>query len=1468
MKRLCVVLLVLWILIGGLGLQFTQEAKSGSVPPQVLNVRLNGQPSQIFVFSAVPILTLTATIDDSSTGGSLIVGANYTIGPANWPGIPMNATDGSFDNMTEDVTATVANPGVAGSWRYCVYGMDEAGNFDIITENCADLTIQDDAAPAVSLVAINGLPFQTYSLSSVPLLTLTARIDDSATGNSKIIGANYTIGPQNWPGFPMSPSDGFFDGPIEDVNTTIPNPGQNGSWSYCVYGEDEFGNSDTTGGVCANLAIQDDLPPIVSSVLLDGQPVLGILVGTPSVVLTANLDDGSTGNSDIKNASYYTNPPWQTGPMDLTNPPTSPIEDFNITLATDGLPTGAYQACVVGADIFNNLASPVCADLTVSVPDSQPPEILNVLLNGQPSPSYGLSAVPILTLTGTVDDSTTGNSIIGGANFTVGPGNWPGIMMPPTDGAFDEPTEDVTATISNPGLTGFWRFCIYGWDVIPNYNTLGSCASLDIFDDLAPDVMNVLLNGMPSVAVIEGSVVTLTATGDDSSRGNSNISHMNYTIGPINWTSSTPMAATDGIFDEPTEGATVGIDTTGWPIGIHTICVNAMDDSGNRNDSCLNFATLDVLPADTTPPLIANVLVNGFSVIGVVAGNVVMLTATINDVLTGDSDILGANFTIGSGNWPGTPMSPTDGLYNTSVEDVFAPIDTTGWPLGPYEIWVYGCDANFNCNIVGNFATINIVAESIPPLISGVLLNGLSSQTYGLSAVPTLTLRATVDDSATGNNNITGANYTIGPFNWPGTPMIAIDGFFDEVAEVVSAIIPNPGMAGFWSFCVYGSDQAGNGNTTSTECADLTILDDIPPSVALVGINGQQSQTYYVSAIPILTLTAYVHDSGTGNSIITEANYTIDPFNWPGTAMFASDGSFDEIGENATATIPSPGIAGFWRFCVYGSDQAGNGNTTSTLCADLTILDDMPPFISWVDLNGQPFQSYGLSAVPTLTLNATVDDRGAGDSNINGANYTIGSANWPGIAMIASDGSFDEVNENATITIPNPGITGAWMFCVYGSDLAGNDNTTGSCATLVIFDDMPPRVAFVTLDGQSSLDIVIGTSSIWLNATLDDSLWGVSDIQNASYYTDPMGPSGPMNLVNPPTSTIEDFTETSVPTAGLMTGSYQVCVVGADDDGNLAIPSCADLTVLPPPDNQPPEIFAVDLDPAVVHLSSPQTTVQLTATIDDNSTGKSTIAMAEYTVDGGPPTNMEAQDGTFDETVENVTADIPITLAVRQYLICVYGIDSEDNANTTGSCVQLSVEDDVEPTAAFTFGPEEPTVGEETTLNATESNDADSNIASFDWTITDPELNEETLTGEVATHTFDMGGEYTIVLTVTDEWGNWATTERTVTVASIAPTEIAPEVVVGGAGIAIGVGLFIASLLFYYVPSAAVIGAKAAAIKPFSAAAYGKVSKSLGSVVATKKGSKILVEIRTGLTESAGPMDQTDALTESLEEVG
>jgi hypothetical protein len=90
-------------------------------------------------------LTITATVDDSTTGGSDIAGATYTIDGAPFP---MAATDGAFDEITEDVTATLGSGLPVGVYEICVSGTDAAGN--IGPEECILLAVYDPSGGFVT----------------------------------------------------------------------------------------------------------------------------------------------------------------------------------------------------------------------------------------------------------------------------------------------------------------------------------------------------------------------------------------------------------------------------------------------------------------------------------------------------------------------------------------------------------------------------------------------------------------------------------------------------------------------------------------------------------------------------------------------------------------------------------------------------------------------------------------------------------------------------------------------------------------------------------------------------------------------------------------------------------------------------------------------------------------------------------------------------------------------------------------------------------------------------------------------------------------------------------------------------------------------------------------------------------------------------------------------------------------------
>jgi hypothetical protein len=106
-----------------------------------------------------------------------------------------------------------------------------------------------------------------------------------------------------------------------------------------------------------------------------------------------------------------------------------------------------------------------------------------------------------------------------------------------------------------------------------------------------------------------------------------------------------------------------------------------------------------------------------------------------------------------------------------------------------------------------------------------------------------------------------------------------------------------------------------------------------------------------------------------------------------------------------------------------------------------------------------------------------------------------------------------------------------------------------------------------------------------------------------------------------------------------------------------------------PPDDEAPVVSDVEVDPKPVILNGDGT---VTANVDDNTTGGSNIASAEYSIDGGSWTAMTAQDGTFDEVSEDVTATFTAA-EVGTHEVCVRGTDAVGNTSDGSECADYLV---------------------------------------------------------------------------------------------------------------------------------------------------------------------------------------------------
>jgi hypothetical protein len=142
-----------------------------------------------------------------------------------------------------------------------------------------------------------------------------------------------------------------------------------------------------------------------------------------------------------------------------------------------------------------------CAQVTIVTPDTIAPNVINVLLDGSATLTVAPGAA--VDISATIDDSVTGNGIIGGANYTLNM-TWPGFAMFPTDGAFDTDTEDVNLTINTTGWAdATYQICVHGWDDVPNgHDAFDACAQLTIQsippDTTPPNISNVQADPDPA----------------------------------------------------------------------------------------------------------------------------------------------------------------------------------------------------------------------------------------------------------------------------------------------------------------------------------------------------------------------------------------------------------------------------------------------------------------------------------------------------------------------------------------------------------------------------------------------------------------------------------------------------------------------------------------------------------------------------------------------------------------------------------------------------------------------------------------------------------------------------------------------------------------------------------------------------------------------------------------------------------
>jgi hypothetical protein len=484
------------------------------------------------------------------------------------------------------------------------------------------------------------------------------------------------------------------------------------------------------------------------------------------------------------------------------------------------------------------------------------------------------------------------------------------------DGSFDSATEIVTYSIDTTGLSdGSYDLYVYGWDAVPNYNTGSLAFATLIIDSIAPANITDL-----SVVTTAANLITLTwtAPGDDGMSGTATSYEVRYsTTGPINdgnWNSATEFLQS---WTPLPGGSTETYDVTGLTsLTTYWFAIKTADEVPTWSGVFISptGATL----ADTLAPQSQNVMIDGQSSVSVNPGVVLTLTATISDAMMGNSDVSGSNCTIGSQQWPGTAMIPSDGSFDSPIEMVTLSVDTTGWNEGTYNLYVYGWDAISNYNITSSiFASITI--DSIAPetnvntilqywQITSPLTITASGSTLDVLKV-TLWFRFSEDGTSWDSWSTFAADSTA-PWSWN---------------------FNFPDGEGHYEFYSIAEDLAGNTENDPLTADASCGYDALSPTSSVDDI-----LTYWSTTSP-LSVTAMASDGGSGlDSVNLYYRFSTNNNTW------GSWTSFEVLtGTPFEWSFDFPEGEGYYQFYTVALDLAANeeeGKVSEAFCGyDVTI---------------------------------------------------------------------------------------------------------------------------------------------------------------------------------------------------------------------------------------------------------------------------------------------------------------------------------------------------------------------------------------------------------------------------------------------------------------------------------------------------------------------------------------------------
>ena len=423
----------------------------------------------------------------------------------------------------------------------------------------------------------------------------------------------------------------------------------------------------------------------------------------------------------------------------------------------------------------------------------------------------------------------------------------------------------------------------------------------------------------------------------------------------------------------------------------------------------------------------------------------VALAATVTSTA---STVSGAEYFVDAigADGTGTAMTGPFGSPTASGSATLSTAQLATLSSGNHTIYVHGQDANG----WGAVASAVLNLDKGGPAISNMGLT--PSLDNGTAAVA---LQATASDVATGNQNVTAAEYFIDSQPASTVRGTALSVPLPATTVSLSATIPvgtvNGLSEGNHTVAVRAQDALGNWGAFGTTTLKV---DKLGPATSAVTAtpnpnNGTLGVQIGTGGAFYVRIDATVSDLLSGSSNIAAAEYFFDTVgaNGTGGAMIPTDGSYNSMSEAAYAAVDMIHIAslavGTHTIYVHAKDAAGNWGATSAISF---LIDKIAPTFTGISLAPNP--TLGAVTV-TLTVNGAVDTGGAG---VGGGEYWIN----PPTTTTPAPGSGTQFT-GLTASIPVGSLaTGTYTVSARIRDAAGNWSTGAGgirTATLTVLPD-------------------------------------------------------------------------------------------------------------------------------------------------------------------------------------------------------------------------------------------------------------------------------------------------------------------------------------------------------------------------------------------------------------------------------